>query len=112
MHALEFEWVGGVPVESWVEASSCLCERVFIYMTAIDYGQSTEHICETLWVKCNGEAPEGWGSFEVFEELSKPLFIHGSGSKGMRLRLRSRMVVCLGSLLSRTCKFLWKRVQG
>ena len=38
---------------------------------------------------------------------TRPLFVHRSGSKGMRLRLR--MVVCLGLLLSRICKFFWKR---
>ena len=38
----------------------------------------------------------GLGPFEVFEELCRPPF-RGSGSKGMRLRLR--MVVCLGLLL-------------
>ena len=35
---------------------------------------------------------------------ARPLFFHGSGSKGMQLRLR--MVVCLGLPLSRSCKFL------
>ena len=44
---------------SWVEASSCFRQRVFSYVTATDYGQSTEHMCETLWVRCTGEAPEG-----------------------------------------------------
>ena len=53
----EFEWGGGVAVESWVEASSCSCERVFSYVTATDFGQSMECMCETLWVRCNGEAP-------------------------------------------------------
>ena len=52
------ERVGGVAVESWVEASSCSCERVFVYVTATDFGQSTERMCETLWVRCNGEAQE------------------------------------------------------
>ena len=51
-----FEWVGDVPKESWVEASSCLCERVFSHVTATVYGQSMERMCETLWVRCNGEA--------------------------------------------------------
>ena len=37
----------------------------------------------------------------MFEELRKTHFVHGSGSNGMRLR--SRMVVCLGLLL---CKDL------
>ena len=31
-------------------------------------------MCETLWVRCNGEAPEGWGPFEVFDELRKTPF--------------------------------------
>ena len=34
----DFEWVRGVLVESWAEASSCSCERVFSYMTAMTYG--------------------------------------------------------------------------
>ena len=29
---------------------------------------------ETLWERCNGEAPEYWGPFEVFEELRKTPF--------------------------------------
>ena len=29
---------------------------------------------ETLWVRCNGEAPEDWGPFEVFDELHKTPF--------------------------------------
>ena len=63
-----------VVVESWVEASSCSCERVFSYVTATDFGQSTERMCETLSVRCNGEAPEDWGPFEVFDELRKTPF--------------------------------------
>ena len=43
---------GSATVEDWVEASSCSCERVFSYVTAMDFGQSTERICETLWVRC------------------------------------------------------------
>ena len=43
-------------------------------MTATDVGQSTERMCETLWVRCNGEAPEDWGPFEVFNELRKTPF--------------------------------------
>ena len=58
-------------MEDWVEASSCSCERVFGYVTATDFGQSTERMCETLWVRCNGEAPEDWGPFAVFDELRK-----------------------------------------
>ena len=33
---------------------------------------------------------------------ARPLFVRGSGSKGMRLRWR--IEVCLGLLLSRTCR--------
>ena len=66
-------------------------------------GQSMEHMCESLWVRCNGAHVRCWMS------SATPLFIRRSGSKGMRLRLR--MEVCLGLLLSRTCRFLWKRVQ-
>ena len=43
-------------------------------MTAIDFGQSTERMCETLCVRCNGEAPEDWGPFEVFDDLRKTPF--------------------------------------
>ena len=65
------EWVGSAMAEDWVEASSCSCERVFSYVTATDFGQSTEHMRETFRVRCNMEAPEDWGPFEVFDELRK-----------------------------------------
>ena len=68
------EWDGSATVEDWVEASSCSCERVFSYVTATDFGQTTERMCETLWVRCNGEAPEDWGPFEVFDDLRKTPF--------------------------------------
>ena len=66
----ESPWVGGVHVESWVEASPCLCERVFSYVTSTDFGHSTECMCETPWVRCYGEALEDC-PFEVFYELRK-----------------------------------------
>ena len=47
---------------------------MFSYVTATNFGQSTERMCETLWVRCNGEAPEDWGPFEVFDELRKTPF--------------------------------------
>ena len=56
-------------MESWVEASLCLSERVSSYVTATDYGKSMQRMLETLWVRCNGEAPEDWGPFEVFDDL-------------------------------------------
>ena len=68
------QWDGSATVEDWVEASSCSCERVFSYVTATDFGQSTERMCETLLVRCNGEAPEDWGPFEVFDDLRKTPF--------------------------------------
>ena len=68
------QWVGSATVEDWVEASLCSCERVFGYMTAPDFAQSTERMCETLWIRCNREALENWGSFEVFDELRKTPF--------------------------------------
>ena len=43
-------------------------------MTATDFGQSTEHMCETPWVRCNGEAPKDWRPFEVFDDLRKTPF--------------------------------------
>ena len=65
----------GLVVLQWrVEASSCSYERVFSYVTATDFGQSTERMCETPWVRCNREAPEDWGPFEVFDELRKTPF--------------------------------------
>ena len=57
-HFNESQWVGGVQVESWVAASSFSCERVFSYVTATKFGQSMERMCETLWLRCNGEALE------------------------------------------------------
>ena len=68
------EWDGSANLEDWVEASSRSCERVFSYVTATDFGQTTERMFETLWVRCNGEAPEDWGPFEVFEDLRKTPF--------------------------------------
>ena len=65
------EWDGSAKVEDWVEASSCSCERVFSYVTATEFGQSTERMCETLLVWCNGEAPQDWGPVEVFDDLRK-----------------------------------------
>ena len=35
------QWVRSAMAEDWVEASSCLCERVFSHVTATDFGQST-----------------------------------------------------------------------
>ena len=31
-------------------------------------------MCEKLWVRCNWEAPEDWGPFEVFDDLRKTPF--------------------------------------
>ena len=45
-------------VKSGVEASLCSYERVFGFVTATDYGQTTDRMCEILWVRCNEEAPE------------------------------------------------------
>ena len=84
-----FEWVGGVPVESWVEASSCSCERVFSYVRATDYGQSTERMCETLWARCDGEAPKNPGPFEVFDELRKTPF-HPKWKQGHEVEIEER----------------------
>ena len=95
-------------MESWVEASSCSCERVFSYVTTTDFGQSTERMCETLWVRCNGEAPEDWGPLEVFDMLQKTLFVHESRRRGMSLRWR--MVLSCDLQLSKSCKFCWKKV--
>ena len=39
------EWDGSATVEDWAKASSCSCERVFSYVTATDFGQSTERMC-------------------------------------------------------------------
>ena len=40
---------------------------------------------------------------------ARPLFVHGSGRKGMSLRWR--MGLCLDLHLSKICKFRWKKVQ-
>ena len=53
----KFQWLGEVEVVISVAASSCLCECLG-YVTATDHGHRTEHIRETLWVRCNGNAPE------------------------------------------------------
>ena len=41
-------WDGNAAVEDWDEARSCLCERVFSYVTATNFGQIMERMCETL----------------------------------------------------------------
>ena len=38
-----------------------------------------------MWERCNGEAPEDWGPFEVFDVLRKIFSARANGSKGMRL---------------------------
>ena len=43
-------------------------------MTRSDFGQSKERICEMLLVRCNREAPQDWGPFEVFDDLRKTPF--------------------------------------
>ena len=63
------QWDGSATLEDWVEAGSCSCERVFSHVTPTDFGQSTERMCETPWVRCNGEAPKEWAPFEVFDDL-------------------------------------------
>ena len=68
------EWDGSAKLEDWVEARLCSCQRVFSYVTATDFGQSTQRMCETLWVTCNGEAPKDWGPFEVFNDLGRTAF--------------------------------------
>ena len=52
-----------------MEASSCSCERVFSFVTSHDHGQSTQRMCEVLWVWCNGPSVEEWCPGEVFAEL-------------------------------------------
>ena len=88
-------------LESWVEASSRSCERVFSYVTATDFGQSTERMCETLWVRCNGEAPEDWGPFEVFDELRKTPFCPRKWKK------RHVVEVEDGTLLGFAGRYVW-----
>ena len=65
------ECVGSAMMKHWVEASSCLCERVVGYVTVTDFVQSTGRMCETLWVRCNGEALVELAWFQVFDELCK-----------------------------------------
>ena len=102
------EWDGSANLEDWVEASSCSCERVFSYVTPTDFGQTTERMCETLWVRCNGEAPEDWGPFEVLEDLRKTPFRPRKRKQGHAVEVED--VVGLGLRLSRIWQFLWKRM--
>ena len=96
-HCAEFEWVGNVAVESWVEGSSCSCERV----TTADSGQSAEHMCETLWVRCNGYVLEDRCLFEAFEELHDTPFCLRKCKQGAEVELED------GGLLGFvTCKGL------
>ena len=39
-------WDDSATAEDWVESSSCSCERVFNYVTATHFGQSTERMCD------------------------------------------------------------------
>ena len=59
------EWPD-IDVPNWVEAYSCSCQRVFSYMLACDFGQSTECMCEMLWVCCNAEDVEDYRPHEIF----------------------------------------------
>ena len=44
----------------WIEASSCSCECVFSFVTSHDHGQSTQHMCEVLCIRCNGPCVKEW----------------------------------------------------
>ena len=57
----------GLPLD-WIEASSCSCERVFPFVTSHNHGQSTQHMCEVLWIRCNGPCVEEWCPGEVLAE--------------------------------------------
>ena len=76
------EWHGTATVKDWVEASSCSCERLFSYVTATDFGHNTGRMCETLWVRCIGEAPKDWGPFEVFDDLRETPFLPRKRKQG------------------------------
>ena len=99
-------WDGSATVEDWVEESSCSRERVFSYVTATDFGQNTERMCETLWVRCNGEAPEDWGPLEVFDDLRKTPFRPRKRKQGHAVEVEDGGLP--GLVLSRICQFLSK----
>ena len=67
-------WVQQEGVPDWIEASSCSCERVFSFVTSHDHGQSTQRLCEVLWIQCNGPCVEEWYPGEVFAELRATQF--------------------------------------
>ena len=54
----ESRYIGRVPLESWGDASSCSCERMFSYVTATNHGHSTERMYGMLWVSGIGKTPE------------------------------------------------------
>ena len=62
-------WGGEEAVSSRVEASSNACERVFSYITATDFGQLTQKMCEAPWIRCNGAAPECWCLHQFFDAV-------------------------------------------
>ena len=65
-------WVQQEGLLDWIEASSCSCQRVFPFVTFHDHGQSTQLMCEVLWIRCNrynGPCVEEWCPGEVFAEL-------------------------------------------
>ena len=63
--------------------NGCSYERVFTYVMATDFGQSTERMCETLWVRCNGKHQRTGGRLRCLMSSGRPLSAHGSKSKGM-----------------------------
>lgn len=65
----EGQWVDSNLTEDWIEASSCSCKRVFSFMSQSDFGQSTERMNESLWVRCNGDDVEDWCPTSVFKSL-------------------------------------------
>ena len=70
-------------------------------MTATDYSESMECMCETLRVRCNGEAPQDWGPFEVFDKLRKTPYRPWRQKQGHEVEVEDG-----GLLFSRSCWFL------
>ena len=82
----------GLP--NWIEASSCSCERVFSFVTSHDHGQSTQCMCEVLWIRCNGPCDEEWCLGEMFTELRGKPFRPRRGVRRRTVDIQDNMLLC------------------
>ena len=77
---------------------------------ATDFVQSTERMCETMWVRCIGAASDDWVPFQVFDKLRKTSFHPRKWKHGHVVEVEDGSL--LGFAVFTICKFLGKRVLG